>query len=536
MSRRERNTTPKLELPEDVEALHSMVRRMANEHEQELAARDATIERLTEELRQAIARRFGASSERMADGQLGLFNEAEAQADTDEEAATADESVTVPAHARRRGKRAALPEHLPRVEVLHELAEAERVCPNDGTVLERFAEDVSEQLDIVPATIQVIRHRRAKYRCGCCGEHLMTAPMPAQPIPKSPASPGLLAYVATAKYVDALPLYRQVKGFERIGIVMARHSLARWMLACGELVRPLMNLYREALLAQSYVHMDETTVQVLKEPGRAASAKSYLWCQVSGHSTRPVILFDYESSRSGDIPKRLLGDYSGTLHTDGYEGYAAVVRDNRLRHVHCFAHARRYFVEGLKALGLNPSKLPPKTPPKARHLLKGLRFIRTLYTLERRIKDKPPDERLAVRQKESRPVFDALCAWAKQTRPRVPPKAPLGKALAYLENHIDGLSHFLDDPSLDIDNNRAENAIRPFVIGRKNWLFSDTPAGATASARLYSLIETAKANGLEPYAYLRHVFTHLPRANTVEDVEALLAWNIDPDRLRLTAL
>ena len=429
---------------------------------------------------------------------------------------------------------APLPAHLPRIEVVHELPEAERVCPHDGTVLERFSEETSEQLDIVPAKIQVLRHIRAKYRCAGCGEHVVTAPLPAQPIPKSQASPGLLAYVATSKYVDAMPLYRQSKSFGRIDVDIPRQTLGRWMVRCGtELVQPLINLLRDTLLEAPYIHCDETTVQVLKEPGKTAQSTSYLWCQASGDTERPVVLFDYDPTRSGDVPKRLLGDFAGYLHTDGYAGYNPVVRANTITQLFCFAHARRHFVDGLKALGLTPAKLPPKPPDKATRLLKGIGFIQRLYAIERRIRDKPPDERHAVRLTDSAPVLEQLRRWADDTRPRVAPKTPLGKALNYLHNHWDGLVRFLDDGRLEIDNNRAENAIRPFVVGRRNWLFSDTVHGATASANLYSLIETAKATHLEPYAYLRHVFTELPKAATAEDIEALMPWRVDRDPFKL---
>jgi hypothetical protein len=307
------------------------------------------------------------------------------------------------------------------------------------------------------------------------------------------------------------------------------------MVRCGALSQPLINLYRDTLLEQPCIHADETTVQVLKEPGKTAQSNSYLWCQVSGTPGRRIVLFDYDPSRSSEVPRRLLGEFSGYLHTDGYAGYDAVVRENAITRLYCFAHARRYFVDGLKALGLNPRKLPPKPPDKARRLLKGLGFIRSLYAIERRIRQRPPDERFTERERHSQPVLDALKQWADKTRPRVVPGSALGHALTYLDNHWHGLVRFLDDGRLEIDNNCAENAIRPFVIGRRNWLFSDTQAGARASANLYSLIETAKANDLEPYAYLRHVFTELPKAQTLEDVEALLPWNIDRSAIQHTS-
>jgi transposase len=246
-----------------------------------------------------------------------------------------------------------------------------------------------------------------------------------------------------------------------------------------------------------------------------------------------VVLFDYDPSRSAQVPKRLLDGFSGFLQTDAYSGYNDVVRDNAITRVLCLAHARRHFVDGLKAQGINPDKLPAKPPDKARRLLTALSYLRTIYTVERRIRGRPPDERYEVRQRETRPVLERLHKWAKTTRPKVAPKTPLGKALAYLLEHWDGLIRFLDDGRLEVDNNRAENAIRPFTLGRRAWLFSATVEGAKASASLYSLVETAKANGLEPYAYLRHLFTELPKAQTVEAIEALLPWHIDRDSLKM---
>ena len=523
-----------LELPDDVEALKAMVARVVAEKEAAVASRDATIAALQEQVRLLLARRFGASSERVADGQLGLFNEAEElAADSAPDAEEGDEETVAVTGRRRRGKRRPLPEHLPRIEIVHELPEAERVCPHDGAVLEAFGEESSEQLDVVPARVQVLHHRRVKYRCPCCQEHLRTAPLTPQPIAKSQASPGLLAFIATSKYVDGMPLYRLATQFERIGVELPRQTQARWMVRSGELVQPLINLLRERLLEGGYIHCDETTVQVLDEPGKSAQSASYMWVQAAGTGELPVVLFDYDPSRGGEVPKRLLEGFTGYLQTDAYAGYNEVVAGSPIIRVLCLAHARRYFVDGLKALGLNPNKLPPKPPDKARRLLTALRDIRHVYAIERRIRDCPPEERYAVRQTETRPVLERLHAWASDTRPKVAPKTPLGKALAYLLEHWQGLTRFLEDGRLEVDNNRVENALRPFALGRRGWLFSATVEGARASANLYSLVETAKANGLEPYAYLRHVFRELPKAQSVEDIEALLPWNIARDSLTL---
>ena len=517
----------KSEFPDDIDALKAL-----------LEQRDSHIEYLEGQLRLMLSQRFSSSSEAVGSHvQLGLFNEAEVEVESEldgESHVTAETPTRVNAHSRARPGRKPLPAHLLRHEVVYDLADADKVCPHDGTALKAIGADTSEQLDIVPASVRVLVHKRLKYACPCCEQWVKTAPLSPQPLPKSQASPGLLAYVAVSKYADALPLNRQSKQFERIGVSLPRATLASWMVRSGELVTPLINLLRDELLGQAYLQMDETTVQVLKEPGKTPESKSYVWCQRGTEPERPLVLFHYAPSRSGAVAKQLLGDFAGFLHTDGYEGYNAVVAANGITQLYCFAHARRRFTDALKSLALNPKKLPDKPPDKARRVMKALSLIRSLYEIERRIRDKPPDERHRVRQAETGPALQRLRDWLDETLPKVAPQTPLGKALSYLHNHWSGLVRFIDDGRLKIDNNRVENAIRPFVVGRKNWLFSDTVHGATASANLYSLIETAKLNSLEPYAYLRHAFTELPKATTVEQIEALLPYRIDTAALTNT--
>ena len=495
-------------------------------HEATIEQRDARIEQLQEQVRLLLARRFGASSEKLPDGQLGLFNEAEVAAGEEPEA---DAGTEVAAHRRARPVRAPLPDTLERVDIEHELAQSERTCPHHGVELERIGEVVSEQLDIVPAKVRVLRHIRGKYRCASCEGHLRTAALPAQPLPKSFASPGLLAFIVTAKYVDGLPLYRQQQQFGRIGVELSRTTLARWVVGMGELVVPLMNLLHEELLGRAYLLMDETTVQVLKEPGKAPESKSQLWALMSPGP--PIVVFDYDPTRAGEVPRRLLAGFTGALHTDGYSGYGPAVREYDLVHLACWAHARRGFVEVLKSLGLNPKKLPANPPAKARRALYALQHIRTLYAIERRIRDQTPHERRAARQTESVPVLNKLRAWLDDTRDKVLPSGKLGKALGYLHNQWEALVRYCDDGRYGIDTNPVENSIRPFCLGRRSWLFADSVAGARASARLYSLVQCAKANGLEPYAYLRRVFTDLPRVQSLGDIEALLPTRITPTDL-----
>jgi hypothetical protein len=333
------------------------------------------------------------------------------------------------------------------------------------------------------------------------------------------ASPGLLAHITVSKYQDALPLHRQEQILQRIGVDIPRATLASWMIRCGQLVQPLINLLRDRLLDYDIVQMDETTVQVLKEPGKTAQSKSYLWLQRGGPPDEPVILFDYDPSRNQTVPRELLAGFAGYLQADGYSGYNGVVAEGSLIHVGCMAHARRKFSEAAKGQGKNPRQ------GKAQQ---GLAWIQKLYRIEKqaRTQQMSPPERKAHRQQHAVPILAKLRTWLDDSLPTVPPGTLTGKALNYLHNEWPKLIRYLEDGRLEIDNNLAENAIRPFVIGRKNWMFSDSVHGVKASANLYSLVESAKASGLEPYGYLRRVFTALPQAESVEDIENLLPWSL----------
>ena len=517
------------ELPADLEAL----RALALHQQHEIDTRDEKIDALGDEIRQLREyvrllrhQRFGRSSEQTSRLQLGLFNEAEVAADAAEKD-DASAGVEVAAHTRRPHGRRPLPSFLPRIEIVHDLPDAAKVCATDGTALVRIGEEVCEQLEIIPATIRVLRHVRPKYACSTCHAGIHVAPLPPQPIPKSLASPALLAHVAVAKYVDALPLYRQETILGRIGIELPRATLAHWMVRAGELVQPLVNLLRDDLLAGGLVQCDETPFQVLKEPGKAATSLSYLWVQRSLARDAPVVLYDYDPSRSGRVPERLFEGYAGVLQTDGYEGYTAVGQRPGIVHVGCFAHARRKFDEALKGMLGAERKA---TSRKESVALQGLGFLQKLYAIERSAKDATPEERTRLRDECSRPVIDALRRWLDDALPRVAPQTLTGKALGYLDHQWPKLVRVFDDGRIPLDTNLVENAIRPFVVGRKNWLFADTVRGAHASANLYSLVETAKAHGFEPYCYLRLVFTDLPRATTLADFEALLPRNLDRAR------
>jgi transposase len=528
-----------IDLPDSVEALRALVlskQALLDEQAAVIGEQQARVDELTGVVEEHVDRidaleelvrllrhqRFGRKSEKASTHQLGLFNEAEASV---HEAKEGDE-IEVPAHKRRKGGRRPLPDFLPRVEVLHDLTDEEKVCPQDAShTLQRIGEEVSEQVDLIPAVVQVIRHVRPKYACGTCKEGVRIAPLPPQPIPKSQASASLLAHVVTSKYVDGLPLYRQERMLSRIGMDLPRSTLASWVVKLGELVEPLLERMRQEIRHYDVVQCDETPFQVLKEPGKRAESLSYLWALRGGPREHPLLVYTYDPSRSAEVPKRLLKGFQGFLQTDGYEGYTALGQEPGIVHVGCWAHARRKFDEALRGQSKSRKKRakPSTKESKARQ---GLSQIQKLYALERRLADATPEARHAARQETMAPLLEKLRAWLDASLPAVPPQSLTGKALHYLAGQWPKLVRVLEDGRLPLDTNLVENAIRPFVLGRKAWLFADTVGGARASANLYSLVETAKANGIEPWAYLRHLFERLPAATEPTDLEPLLPHRV----------
>ena len=485
-----------------------------------------TIERdlLQERMNAFLHRLYAAKSEARANpAQRDLFlNEAEALAPQGTPIAeeSTPEAVEVAAHNRKKCGRKPLDPHLPREIVRHELPEVERVCAHDGARLVEIGAEISEQLDIVPQQIRVIQHRRIKYACPCCDNSIRVTPAPARIIPKGLLTETALAWVVTAKYQDSLPLYRQAALLSRFGGDLSRTTLAASMVRVGQAVQPIINLLRDHLLDADLILGDETVVQVLKESGRAAQTKSYLWAQMTG-SGPPIRLFSYTPGRGGTHAQPL---YDGikpgvVLMSDGYEVYNAIAAVRGAIHLGCWAHARRYFVEAEAAI--------PKAARGPESLAtKFIAAIGELYVIEAKAKDLSVEQRGQQRHQLSKPVLAKIEGLLVEHLHGVTPGSLLGKALHYLSSQWPKLIRFVENGTWPIDNNLCENAIRPFVVGRRNWLFCDTVAGAQASANLYSLIETCKANNIEPYTYLVVLFRQLPLAKTVEDFEALLPWQL----------
>ena len=541
-------------LPDDIDALKALLIQsqlravQAIEHARTQAQQEIErnrrefeqrLEAILEQLRLARRRFFGASSERHI-GQDRLFDEAEllaaqpAAADDDDDDDDAEGQAEEPADSvaggvsaakttiKRRGKRVPLPAELPRVDVVHEIAESERLCAC-GTPMVEIGQDITEQLDIVPMKIQVLRHIRKRYACPDASQAPVTAPLP---LPRSNASAQLLAMLLTVKYVDGLPLARFEKVLARHGVQIARQTLARWVIHVATLLQPLFNLVRDELTSHDVMHMDETSVQVLKEPGRAASQDSVMWVQRGGPPGRTAVIYHYDTSHAGEVAVDLLEGFTGYLMTDGHDAYRDAITPPDIVHLACWAHCRRGFVEAAALL--------PKGKEGRAHEM--LDLIRKLYKVERTARDAgmTAQQRHALREEKSVELLEQIRQWLDKNKPGTPPQSALGKAIGYADNFWPRLKRYVERGDLPIDNNPCENDIRPFVVGRRAWLFSTTPAGARASALIYSLVQTARANGVDPGLWLTQVLREIPAAKIVEDFEALLPWNLHARELATT--
>jgi len=475
------------------------------------------VQLLEEQLRLARHQRFGASSEQtklVGGEQLGLFNEAEASADSSVPEPDIDQAA--PRRKKQKGKRDKDFSALPTERIICELPESERVCPVCGGPMHACGHKLGRrELTVIPAQYKVTEYIETAYSCRHCEQHSDKTPMktsqtPAPMIKNSGiCSPSLLAQILYNKYALALPLYRQEADLKHMGIHVSRQNMANWAVYSSEhYFSRIIKLMRENLLENDILHADETVLQVLREEGKLATSKSYMWLYRTGAAAqRPAVLFDYQPSREAEHPRRFLASFQGYLHTDGYAGYHDL---ENVTAVGCWAHMRRKFTDVLKTLDDDIRKDSPAQT--------GLDYCNRLFALEGKFEKMTAEERHRRRDEISRPIAEAFFAWAKEefARYRLPESA-FGKALTYACNQQRWLMNVFRDGRLELSNNRAENAIRPFTLGRKNWLFSNTPAGAGASAAVYSIIETAKANGLKPFEYLKFLLESLPQGIAPDD-------------------
>jgi transposase len=489
---------------------------------------------LEEEIRWLKAQVFGRTAEHHtpdlnADQQM-LFNEPEVLAALEAaEAALAQRTTVIPAHQRKRTGRTRISKEFPRQDIVHDLTEQEKVCAQDGTRLERFGEEVSERYGYQKARIWVERHVRPKYSCPCCREGVRIAPVPASLLPKANVGASLLAHLAANKFVDGIPIYRTCGQLERLDLDLSPSTAGTWVNAAGggDAVSSLVRLLNEELLNAPFVQMDETYLQVLHSD-KSPTATHYMVVRAGAPPGKKILLFNYVPSRTADALTELLvgpnGAYTGKLLTDGLELYESVTERLHLEHFGCLVHCRRYFDKASKVTEL----------PSGRGLAKiaMVEYLAPIFAVERKIDalregaPAPLEQILALRQQHSAPIMAAFKDWVDARALEAPPKSALGKALSYTLGQWHKLSRFLTDPQLPAHNNVCENEIRPFAVGRRSWLFQGNGVGATASANWLSLIATAKANGLEPYAYLLNIIEALPKATTLEMLEALLPWNV----------
>jgi transposase len=510
----------------NVKALAREIAQLRRENAELLHQKSELVKRvdiLDEQIAWFKNRLFGRSSEALSEEeqrQLRLFDEAEAALAEAESRQQEQPLIRIPEHTRGRAKRQPLPEALPREEVVIDIPEEEKRC-GCGADLVRVGEDVSEKLDVIPPRLRVIRTIRPRYACHACegsGDEerraVRIAPMPPALIDKGIATAGLLAFIVTGKFCDSLPLYRQEKQFARIGVELSRKTMADWMIAVAQACDPVMKALDRRLRAGPLLQIDETTIQVMDEPGRENTTVSYMWVARGGPPETPVIMYHYAPSRGTEVAREILADFSGYLQTDGYDSYDQACKDRpNVVHVSCWAHARRKFYEA------------KKNSKKAGSADTALAMIAKLYKAEaERNTHQDPQAFAAARRQELEPILKDLRMWLDRKAEQVPPGTLLGKAVAYTLAQWAKLVRYLDHPVMTPDTNACEQAIRPFVLGRKNWLFSGSPRGAAASATLFSIIETAKANRLDPYWYLRRLFEELPAARTDEDLLGLLPF------------
>ena len=505
-----------------IENTHSdnpaILQKIIDKKNSEIIRLQCELEKLRFQLNKQLLHRFGSRSEQIDPEQLNLFDEADLVTEDAGAIEQADEEITIPEHSRRKSGRKPLPESLPREDKRHDLTEEEKMC-TCGHELHKIGEDISEQLDIIPAIVKVIRHIRCKYGCRHCENGVKVASLEPQPIPKSIATAGLLAHILVSKYTDHLPLYRQERMFQRMGVDIARATLSHWMIRCANLLSPLVVELKKQILSSDYVQADETTLQVLNEPNRTNTQKSYMWAYRSIDS--PKIVFEYHPTRAGKVAELFLQDFQGLLQTDGYAGYNGLRARQGIIGLSCFAHVRRKYTDIIKTT---------KGIGKA---YQAVAFIKKLYRIETLAREQKYryEERYRLRQEKALPILTKFKQWLEDTSRIVPPKSPIGQAIAYTLSQWPCLIRYVDYGQVEIDTNWLENEIRPFALGRRNWLFAGSVLGAQAGAILYSLQQSCKANNINPYAYFKTVLQQVLHCETDEDYCKLLPHTIDQQLL-----
>lgn len=504
-------------LPKSIEQLQEIIvlqQQEIEKHKQEILSYKERYNRLLEAFKLEKHHRFAPSSEKNV-YQPDLFDEP-GEIISEEVKAQLDDTIAVKNHARKKHPvRRPLPSDIPREVVVHDIQETDKIC-HCGKSLVRIGEEISEQLKYIPAKLTVLQHVRPKYACKPCQENVKIAAMPSLLLPKSLATPELIAYTIISKYGDHIPLYRQEAIWERLGIDMPRSSLCGWLMKVSEICDPLLKLLQKEIMATDYIQADETTVQVLEEVGRTNQSQSYMWCYRTG-GKKPNIVYEYQPTCGGYHAEEFLTGFKGYLQTDAYAGYNFASKNPAIIKVGCMAHARRKFTDAAKITSVKGLS----------H--EAITFFAALYKIEKDARENKlsTHQRQDVRNKKARPLLTAFKSWLDCHYTKVPVQSKIGEAIHYALSNWTALTNYLLDGRIEIDNNLLENAIRPFALGRKNWLFKGSPKGAKAGALFYSLIETCKANGIEPYQYFVSMLNRIPTCRTDDEYRKLLPCFIE---------
>jgi len=516
-------------LQKDVKSMEQMVASLRlqlveseQKHQEHLKSKDTIISALHHQLFILKNAKFGRKTEKLEeDKQLDLaFDEAELLSVQEIEPEDVIETRTITVKKKKPGRKP-LPNNMPYIEHVHDLNDAEKQCAC-GCALTHIGNETSEQLDVLPQITYRVIHIRKKWACKSCEETITTANLPKQPFPKSIATAGLVAAVIDAKFNRHLPLYRQEDMFKSMGAEISRTNLGNWVVKAAGLVKPIVDAMVAQIKSYDVAYADETVLQVLNEQGKLSTSTSYMWLFGGGPPDKRCFVYQYHSSRQDAIAKQFFDSFEGYVHADCYSAYVNLDK-SRIKHVACMAHARRYFVDVVKA-----TKNKPGIAKSA------VEWFAKLYAIEKQLKqDKATSDQIKlVRMTEALPILTQFKEWLLMQQKNTLPKSPLGKALFYSIKHWDSLTQYIHDGRLEIDNNRSERAIKPFVIGRKNWLFNTSTKGADASSILFSLVQTCKEHEVDVFAYFKYALENVGKYNNEHDFQLLLPYNVNPDLLK----
>lgn len=510
-------------LKRKVASLTTQLEETTQSFNQIIENKDQQIHSLYHQLHILKTAKYGRKTERyLTDKQLDLFDEITLESEEAYQEEVEEVTVTKTVKKTKKGGKQTLPKHLPYIEEVHDLTKEEKQCPC-GCELSPIGEEKTERLDVLPKLAYRVVHIRKKYACKSCEQSIQTAKLPTQLIPQGVATPGLISAVIDAKFNRHMPLYRQEDEFKCLGVKLTRATLSHWLMKVSEELTPLIKLMHDEIVNYDIAYADETTLQVLKKKDKPPTSKSYMWLFAGGPPDKRAYIYQYQPGRREATAFEFFDGFKGYVHADCYRAYVNLGKEKAIHHVACMAHARRHFMDIVKA-----------NTKKKGLAHQAVEIIRKLYHIEAELKEQKATTHAVyqTRQEKSLPILNELKKWLDEKTAKVPPKSPIAKAMSYSITHWKALNRYLEDGRLDIDNNLSERAIKPFVIGRKNWLFHGNEKGAKAGAVIYSLIETCKAHEVDVFAYFKFVLANIKQAKTLDDLNRLLPYNCNKAQLK----